>query len=83
MVKFIIIMGLIFYVMPKLIKWALKGFILTQVNKAQQDMRQSQKAYQTPNKREGQIDVDFVPKKNGNKSENFGGGEYVDYEEVK
>jgi hypothetical protein len=53
------------------------------VNKAQQDMRQSQKAYQTPNKREGQIDVDFVPKKNGKKSGNFGGGEYVDYEEVK
>jgi hypothetical protein len=83
MVKFIIIMGLIFYVMPKLIKWALKGFILTQVNKAQQDMRQSQKAYQTPNKREGQIDVDFVPKKNEKNSGNYGGGEYVDYEEVK
>ena len=83
MVKFIVIMALIFYVMPKLIKWALKGFILTQVNKAQQDMRHSQKAYQTPNKREGQIDVDFVPKKNGKNPENFGGGEYVDYEEVK
>jgi hypothetical protein len=83
MVKFIIIMAFIFYVMPKLIKWALKGFILTQVNKAQQDMRQSQKAYQTPNKREGHIDVDFIPKKNGKNSENFEGGEYVDYEEVK
>ncbi|MDZ7896672.1 MAG: DUF4834 family protein [Arcicella sp.] len=83
MVKFIIIMALIFYVMPKLIKWALKGFILNQVNKAQADMRHSQKAYQTQNKREGHIDVDYVPKKNGKKSENFGGGEYVDYEEVK
>ena len=47
------------------------------------DVRQQQKAYQSQQKREGQIDVDFVPKKNGNKSENFGGGEYVDYEEVK
>ena len=83
MVKFIIIMAFIFYVMPKLIKWALKGFIVTQVNKAQQDMRHSQKAYQTPNKREGQIDVDYVPKKDGKNSQNFGGGEYVDYEEVK
>jgi hypothetical protein len=82
MVKFIIIMALIFYVMPKLIKWALKGFILNQVNKAQQDMRSSQKAYQTQNKREGQIDVDYVPKKDGRNSGNFG-GEYVDYEEVK
>ena len=76
-------MALIIYVMPRLIKWALKGFIVTQVNKAQQDMRHSQKAYQTQNKREGQIDVDFVPKKNGKNSQNFGGGEYVDYEEVK
>ena len=83
MVKFIIIMAFIFYVLPKLIKWALKGFIVTQVNKAQQDMRQSQKAYQTPRKREGQIDVDFVPKKDGKDSGHFGGGEYVDYEEVK
>ncbi len=69
--------------MPRLIKWALKGFIVSQVNKAQQDMRQSQKAYQTQHKREGDIDVNYVPKKNTKNSENFGGGEYVDYEEVK
>ena len=75
MVKFVIIMAFIFYVLPKLIKWALKGLILTQVNKAQQDMRQSQKAYQTPNKREGQVDVDYIPKKNEKNSGNFGGGE--------
>ena len=81
--KTIIILALIFYILPKLIKWAVKGFITTQVNKAQQDMRQQQKAYQSQQKREGQIDVDFVPKKNKNKSENFGEGEYVDYEEVK
>ena len=83
MLKFIIILALIFYVLPRLIKWALKGFILTQVNKAQQDMRQQQKTYQNQQKNEGQIDVDYVPKKNEKKSENFGGGEYVDYEEVK
>jgi hypothetical protein len=83
MFKFIIILAVIFYILPKLIKWALKGFIVTQVNKAQQDMRHQQKAYQTQQKREGEIDIDYVPKKNGKKSENFGGGEYVDYEEVK
>ena len=83
MLKLIIILAFTFYVLPKLIKWAVKGFIATQVNKAQQDMRHQQKAYQSQQKREGQIDVDFVPKKNENKSENFGGGEYVDYEEVK
>ena len=83
MLKLIIILAFTFYILPKLIKWAVKGFIATQVNKAQQDMRHQQKAYQSQQKREGQIDVDFVPKKNENKSENFGGGEYVDYEEVK
>lgn len=83
MLKFIIILVLIFYLLPKLIKWGLKGFISTQMNKAQQDMRQQQRTYQSQQKREGQIDVDYVPKKNGNKSENLGAGEYVDYEEVK
>ena len=83
MLKFIIILAFIFYILPKLIKWGLKGFISTQMNKAQQDLRQQQKEYQSQQKREGQIDVDFIPKKNGNKSGNFGGGEYVDYEEVK
>jgi hypothetical protein len=83
MFKFIIILALIFYVLPKLIRWGLKGFIVTQVNKAQQDMRQQQKAYQSNQKREGKIDVDFIPKKNEKKSENFDSGEYVDYEEVK
>jgi hypothetical protein len=61
--KFLIILAIIIYVMPRLIKWALKGFIVSQVNKAQQDMRQSQKAYQTQQKREGDIDVNYVPKK--------------------
>jgi Domain of unknown function (DUF4834) len=83
MLKLLIILAVIFYILPRLIKWALKGFIVSQVNKAQQDMRQSQKAYQTQQKREGDIDVNYVPKKNEKKSENFGGGEYVDYEEVK
>ena len=83
MVKFIIILALIFYVLPKLIKWALKGFIVTQVNKVQQDMRQQQKTYQSQQRREGEIDVDYNPKNKGKKSENFGGGDYVDYEEVK
>ena len=81
--KFLIILAIIIYVMPRLIKWALKGFIVSQVSKAQRDMGQSQKAYQTQQKREGEIDVNFVPNKNEKKSNNFGGGEYVDYEEVK
>jgi hypothetical protein len=83
MLKLLIILAVIFYILPKLIKWALKGFIVNQVNKAQQDMRHQQKTYQSQQKREGDIDVNYVPNKNEKKSNNFGGGEYVDYEEVK
>ena len=54
MIKFIIILAFIFYILPKLIKWGLKGFITTQMNKAQQDIRHQQKAYQSQQKREGQ-----------------------------
>jgi len=81
--KTLIILAFIFYILPKLIKWALKGYIATKVNQVQQDMRHQQKNQPTQQKREGQIDVDFIPQKKGNKTENFGGGEYVDYEEVK
>jgi len=86
MFKFILIVVLIFFVFPKLLNWALRGFVVSQMNKAQQDFQQQYKSnYDTnrPKKREGQIDVDFVPPKSGRNSDDFNGGEYIDYEEVK
>lgn len=84
MLKILVILLVIFFIFPRLLKWALRGFVVSQFNKAQQDFQQKQQSYHSsPNKREGQIDVDFVPTKKGKSSENFGGGEYIDYEEVK
>jgi hypothetical protein len=71
-------------VLPRLLKWAFRGFVVSQMTKAQQDFQQKQqKSYTTTGKKEGQIDVDFVPPKNGKNSNDFDGGEYIDYEEVK
>ncbi|MBB6001518.1 DUF4834 family protein [Arcicella rosea] len=84
MLKFLLILFLILFIFPRLLKWALRGFVVSQLNKTQQDFQQKQQTYSnTSRKREGEIDVDFIPPKNGKSSENFNGGEYIDYEEVK
>lgn len=84
MLKFLLILFLILFIFPRLLKWALRGFVVSQFNKAQQDFQQKQQTYSnTSRKREGEIDVDFIPPKNGKSSQNFNGGEYIDYEEVK
>ncbi len=84
MLKILLIIFLILFIFPRLLKWALRGFVVSQFNKAQQDFQQKQQAnYQSTRKREGQIDVDFIPPKKGKSTENFDGGEYIDYEEVK
>lgn len=77
--------GLIFlgyYVIWPLLKLVFKGYIITQVHRKQSefDIRNQQKS--APRK-EGAIDVDYVPpKKNKAKSDQVG-GDYVPYEEVK
>ncbi|MDR6560675.1 MULTISPECIES: DUF4834 family protein [unclassified Arcicella] len=84
MLKIFLIICLILFIFPRILKWALRGFVVSQFNKAQQDFNQKQQSYHSsPNRREGQIDVDFVPPKKGKSTENFDGGEYIDYEEVK
>lgn len=86
MLKFVLIVVLIFFVFPKLLKWALKGFVVSQINKAQQEFQQQYNpntSSNRPKKRDGQVDVDFVPPKSGKNSDDFNGGEYIDYEEVK
>lgn len=84
LIKIILIILFIIFIFPSLLKWAFRGFVVSQINKAQQDFQQQQRSQNTSNqKREGQIDVDFVPTKKGKGTENFNGGEYIDYEEVK
>ncbi len=86
LIKIILIILFILFIFPSLLKWAFRGFVVSQINKAQQDFQQQQRTQHSSNhknKREGQIDVDYVPTKKGKGTENFNGGEYIDYEEVK
>jgi len=75
--------GLVFYyVVFPLLRFVLKGYVITQVHKkmSEQDIRSRQAA--TKSRKEGSIDVDFVPPKSKSKSDDIE-GDYVPYEEVK
>lgn len=76
--KFLLILLIIFFVFPPLLRYFFRLFIRDQFNKAQQQFYGQQK----PPRPDGKIDVDFVPQKKS-KTENFKGGDYIDYEEVK
>jgi hypothetical protein len=78
------ILGLIFlfyYIIWPLIKFLMKGYVITQVHRkmSEQDIRNQQKAN---SRKEGSIDVDYVPPKARTKSDDIE-GDYVPYEEVK
>ncbi len=65
------------YFFPRVLRWGLKLFISNQMDKVQQDF----KAQAKPNRKEGEIKVDYT--KAAKTDEHLKGGEYVDYEEVK
>jgi hypothetical protein len=78
------IFGLIFlfyYIIWPLIKFLMKGYVITQVHRkmSEQDIRNQQKSNA---RKEGTIDVDYVPPKQKAKSDSLE-GDYVPYEEVK
>ena len=82
----LIAFGLVFYyVVWPLVRFLFKGFIITQVHRkmSEQDIRSKQAA--SPARKEGTIDVDYVPPvgKKTNKKPLADEGEYVPYEEVK
>lgn len=78
------VLGLIFlfyYIVWPLIKFLMKGYVITQVHRkmSEQDIRNQQKSN---TRKEGTIDVDYVPPKKRAKSDDIV-GDYVPYEEVK
>ena len=76
--------GLVFYyVIWPLVRFLFKGFIITQVHRkmSEQDIRSKQAAAQA--RKEGTIDVDYVPPSGKNKKPLTDEGDYVPYEEVK
>ncbi len=76
-------LGLVFYyVLFPLMRFLLKGYVITQVHKkmSEQDIRSKQTASRA--RKEGTIDVDYVPPKSKPKTDDVG-GDYVPYEEIK
>lgn len=91
--KFLIILVILFLlfrlVLPHLLRWALKAFVKKSIRNGtfmygQGPFTQSRPEPGSQPKPEGQVKVDYIPD-NGSKdkSREFRGGEYVDYEEVK
>ena len=77
--------GLVFYyVIWPLLRFLFKGFIITQVHRkmSEQDIRSKQAAAQA--RREGSIDVDYIPPsgKKTSKKSSADEGDYVPYEEI-
>ena len=77
MLKFIIILGIVFYLVYKVSSFLTKGLFASGSNRRTQSARRD-KGKVHPS--DGNVDVDYVPK--DKKGDKFKGGEYVDYEEV-
>ncbi|MCE4217283.1 hypothetical protein [Aquirufa antheringensis] len=82
MLKLIALGLVLYYVVIPLLRFLMKGYVITQVHKkmSEQDIRSKQAA--SKSRKEGTIDVDFVPPKTKAKTDDVG-GDYVPYEEIK
>lgn len=82
--KLIAIGLVIYYVGFPLLRFLLKGYVITQVHKkmSENDIRSKQS---TRSRKEGAIDVDFVPNNKTTKSKNTKSDDtdYVPFEEIK
>ena len=82
MLKLIALGLVLYYVVIPLLRFLMKGYVITQVHKkmSEQEIRSKQNASKA--RKEGTIDVDYVPPKPKAKTDDIG-GDYVPYEEIK
>ena len=82
MLKLIAIILVMIYVVIPLLRFLMKGYVITQVHKkmSEQDIRSKQASKA---RKEGSIDVDFVPSAAKSKPKPADDGDYVPYEEIK
>ena len=82
MLKLIAIILVMIYVVIPLLRFLMKGYVITQVHKkmSEQDIRSKQASSKA--RKEGAIDVDYVPPEPKPKTDDVG-GDYVPYEEIK
>jgi hypothetical protein len=84
MLKIIAIILVMVYVVMPLLRFLLKGFVITQAHKmmSEQEIRAKQNAARA--RKEGSIDVDFVPPSaSKTKTKPADDGDYIPYEEIK
>ena len=80
MLKILIILILVGYVFHRITSFVFRGFFRGFNNQDQFDQRQYSGGRKAQN---SNINIDSVPKNGSQKGQGFGGGEYVDFEEVK
>jgi len=79
MIKFLLIIFVFFFVLSKI-----GGFVFrTLFGAAAQRSQQQQNQQSTRRPTDGNVQIDYVPKKEEKLPKNFKGGDFVDFEEVK
>jgi hypothetical protein len=84
MLKLIAIILVMIYVVMPLIRFLMKGFIITQAHKMMSEQEIRAKQASARKRKEGTIDVDYVPPSaSKTKTKPADDGDYVPYEEIK
>jgi hypothetical protein len=84
MLKLIAIILVMIYVVMPLIRFLMKGFIITQAHKMMSEQEIRAKQASARKRKEGTIDVDYVPPTSSKtKTKPEDDGDYVPYEEIK
>ena len=84
MLKLIAIILVMIYVVMPLIRFLMKGFIITQAHKMMSEQEIRAKQASARKRKEGTIDVDYVPPSaSKTKTKPTDDGDYVPYEEIK
>jgi hypothetical protein len=77
LLRIILIIIIVYYILKLVVRYLLPVFLKYAIRKTQQNY---QKQNQPPERKTGEIKVEYSPKK---KSETGEVGEYIDYEEIK
>ena len=83
MLKLLALGLVLYYIVIPLLRFLMKGYVITQVHKkmSEQEIRSKQNA--TRARKEGSIDVDFVPPAAKSNTKPADDADYVPYEEIK
>lgn len=83
MLKFLIITFLVGYLIFKLLGFVFRLVLKSSASSYGQHQSQQQNRYEGKKPTDGNVNIDYVPKKDQRDKKNFKGGEYVDFEEIK